>query len=281
MRIPVASGSRPLVAALAVASALATAPAPARAQTDFYNTDLNRPVLIEDAYPTERYAFELKLAPVTLERERGGVYNWAVEPELAYGILPRTHVEVGFPISFRDAGGGSGLDDAGLAGIDLSVLHNLNAETSALPAFGIRGDLLLPVGRFGPDRTYASVKGIATRTYRWARFHVNGQYTFGPDAADSDPAAQELGRWTAGVAVDRTFPLKSMLLTADVFARQPLGGDDLQWNAGAGIRYQLSPRLAIDGGLGKRLTGADHSWFVTFGTAYAFSVRSLIPTAGR
>jgi len=39
-------------------------PEVARGQTDYYNLDTNRPVLIEDAYPTERFAFELQLAPV-------------------------------------------------------------------------------------------------------------------------------------------------------------------------------------------------------------------------
>lgn len=34
------------------------------AQTDYYNTDAGRPVQVEDAYATERYAFEMKLAPV-------------------------------------------------------------------------------------------------------------------------------------------------------------------------------------------------------------------------
>ncbi|MEO5902894.1 MAG: hypothetical protein ABIQ55_02665, partial [Gemmatimonadaceae bacterium] len=40
------------------------------AQTDYYNTDTGRPIQIEDAYATERYAFEMKLAPVRLERTR-------------------------------------------------------------------------------------------------------------------------------------------------------------------------------------------------------------------
>ncbi|CAN5345579.1 hypothetical protein BH20GEM2_BH20GEM2_15820 [soil metagenome] len=262
------------------------------AQTDYYNLDAGRPVLIEDAYPTERYAFELQLAPLRLERESGGVYHWGVEPEIAYGILPRTQVEVGVPVVFRDVGGDGEL---GVAGIDLSVLHNLNVETSGLPAFGIAADVLLPVGEFAPARVYPSLKGIVTRTVGFARFHVNGQVTFGPDAdplrdvqplpaaddiavaAPEDPHLEEVSRWLAGVAVDRTLPLKSMLLIADVYARQPIVADeDVEWNAGAGVRYQLSPRLAIDGGVGRRLTG-DPGWFVTFGTAYAFAIRALMP----
>ncbi|MFN2399810.1 MAG: hypothetical protein ABR543_14415, partial [Gemmatimonadaceae bacterium] len=149
---------------------------PALAQTDYYNTDAGRPVRIEDAFPTERYAFELQLAPVRLERSSGGVYNWGLEPEIAYGILPRTHIEIGFPLAYTDLG--SDRRRSGLAGIDISALYNLNVETRTLPALGIVGQVLAPVGELAPDKTYSSVKGIATRTFKWARFHVNGRYTF-------------------------------------------------------------------------------------------------------
>jgi hypothetical protein len=86
----------------------------------------------------------------------------------------------------------------------------------------------------------------------------------------------------AGVAVDRTFPLRSMLLIADLYARQPIHeAADLEWNTGAGVRYQLSPYFAVDGGIGKQLTGRDQGWFVTFGLARAFAIRSLIPVPFR
>ena len=88
------------------------------AQTDYYNTDRGRPVQIEDAYVTERYAFELKLAPVKLERERGGVYNWGVEPEIAYGIFPRTQIEIGLPLVYREAGPQR---TSGIAGLEFSI----------------------------------------------------------------------------------------------------------------------------------------------------------------
>lgn len=250
---------------------------PAAGQTDYYNTDRGRPVRIEDAYPTERYAFELQLAPLTLEREAGGVYNWGVEPEIAYGIFPRTHLEVGFPLVFQDAGGRS-VGEGALAGIDVSLLHNLNVETRTLPALGIAADVVLPVGGAAPARVYPSLTGIATRTYGWARFHVNGQVTFGaePDAGD-EAGAEEISRWLAGLAVDRAFPLRSTLVTAELYAREPLAGEgEAEWNAAAGIRYQVSPVLALDAGVGRRLTG-EPGWFLTFGSAYAFGIRSLIP----
>ncbi len=254
------------------------APEPVSAQTDYYNTDKGRPIQVEDAYATERYAFELQLAPLRLERARGGIYRWSVEPELTYGILPRTHLEVGLPLAFMDVGAGQ--RRSGIAGVDISVLHNLNVETQTFPAFGLVGEVLIPAGSLGPDRTYASAKGIATRTYQWARFHVNAEYTFGTatSTASTSGAAAEVARWLVGMAVDRTYPLKSMLVAAEVYARQPIHpDDDIEWNAGGGVRYQLSPEFSLDAGVGRRLTGPEQSWTLTFGLARAFAVRALMP----
>jgi hypothetical protein len=76
-----------------------------------------------------------------------------------------------------------------------------------------------------------------------------------------------------GVAVDRTFPLRSLLVTAEVFAREPLRtGEEVEWNGGAGLRYQTSPRWAMDAGVGRRLSGSDQAWYVTVGAAYAFGL---------
>lgn len=262
----------PIRAAAAAVLALGAAAGPARAQTDYYNTDKGRPVQIEDAYPVERYAFELQLAPVRVEREGGGVYTWEIAPELAYGILPRTQLEVGFPIAFADVAG-----DGGLAGIEVAALYNLNVETRTLPALAVAAEVLLPVGGLAPDRAYTSLKGIATRTFSWARFHVNGQYTLGSGAAEGEHAG-EASRWMAGVAVDRTFPLRSLLVTADVLAEQPLvEGEELAWTAEAGLRYQTSPQLNVDLGVGRRFAGGDQGWFFTFGAAHAFALRSLLP----
>ena len=266
------TGRRQAARAAAAAALAAGLAAPAAAQTDYYNTDAGRPVRVEDAYPVERYAFELQLAPVRLERSDDGVYAWEVEPEVAYGILPGTHLEVGFPLAMVDAGTGARTE--GLAGIHVSALHNLNVETSGLPAFAVGAAVRLPVGKLAPDETRASVKGIATRTWSFMRVHLNGEYTVGSDAADEGEDAE----WMAGIAVDRVVPLRALLWTADVFVEQPLErNSDLRWTAEAGFRYQVSPQWNVDGGVGRVLAGGDEGWFATFGTAYAFAVRSLMP----
>lgn len=258
---------------------LLVAPYAASAQTDYYNTDAKRPVRIEDAYPVERYAFELQVAPLRLERSDEGGYHWEFEPELAYGLFPRTHLEIGLPLLVADGEGGG--SEFGVGGIAVSMLHNLNIETAGLPAFGVAAGVLVPVGRFAPDRAYPSLKAIATRTFGFARFHLNGQYTFGATPESLDEVG-EASRWMAGLAVDRTFPLRSALIIGDVYVEQPLHeGTDPVWTLEAGARYQLDPYFALDAGIGRRMTGDDRGWFVTFGAARAFAIRSLFPVPRR
>jgi hypothetical protein len=250
--------------------AMLAAAAPAAAQTDYYNTDAGRPLHVEDAYAVERRAVELQAAPLRVERSRTGMYAWGVEPELAVGVLPRTQFEVGLPLVLLDAGVGGWT--AGVAGLDVKLLHNLNAETR-IPALAVAAGVLAPVGRLAPEVTYASVKGIATRTLPWLRVHANAEYTFGdePDATNQAAIAGEaadLARWTAGVAVDRVFPLKAFLVGAELFVQQPIAAhDDPVWNVAAGTRVQLTPRVAIDVGGGTRMGGHDAGWFATTGGA--------------
>jgi hypothetical protein len=267
--------------ALLGAAALLLAAPRLGAQTDYYNTDAGRPLQVEDYLALERYGLELQAAPLRVERARGGTYSWGVEPELAYGIFPRTHLEIGLPLAYVDAGVGG--HASGLAGVDVSLFHQLNVET-AVPGLALVADALLPAGGLGPDGTYASVKGIATRTMSWARVHANAQYTFGsrPPADAADAGAVELSRWLAGLAVDRTFPLRSLLVGGELTAREPLRlGEDTELASTVGVRYQVSPRWNVDGGIGRRLTGDAQGWYATFGTSYAFGLPFLIPAARR
>jgi hypothetical protein len=248
---------------------VAALPSSVRAQTDYYNTDRGRPLRVEDAYPVERRAFEIQAAPLRIERLAQGAYSWGFEPEIAYGIAPRTHIEAGLPLAFIDA---AGVRRSGISGVHLSVLHNLNVETS-IPALAIAASAALPVGSLASDETYFSVTGIATRTLSWARFHLNGEYTFGDEPDVGDDGIAEASRWSAGLSVDKTFPLRSLLLGAEIVAEQPLeDGEDTGLSAAIGTRYQLSPGWAVDAGLGKRLTGDERPWFITFGSAYAFGL---------
>lgn len=261
--------------ALAVALAL-SATGTLRAQTDFYNTSLGRPIRIEDAVPVEYRAVELNLAPVRLDFMSQDTRFWSLHPEATIGILPRTQLQLAIPLGYLDA---SGTSAQGVAGLDVSVLHALNMETS-IPALALAGDISLPVGPLGGSSTYGTVKGIVTRTLSWARFHGNAQLTVGPSASSDLATAsaandsRDLSRWLAGIAVDKTFAFHSLLITAESFAEQPINtGASVAWSAGAGLRYQLDPRWTMDAGIGRRFSGDDRAWYVTLGSAYSLGFR--------
>ena len=241
------------------------------AQTDYYNTGAGRPMRIEDALPVEFRAIELNFAPIRWERGPNATYRWSVEPEVGIGILPRTQLQFGVPLTMLDRRSTSA---RGVAGVEVAMMHTFNAETS-IPALALSADALLPVGSLGPESAYGTVKGIMTRTTRVLRIHANAQYTVGPTPrADIDEEVGiEASRWLAGIAVDKTLPLRSMLFSLEGFAEQPLvSSAPVEWNAGVGTRVQLAPRWALDAGVGRRLTGDDRTWYVTFGSAYAVGI---------
>ena|SRR5690348_5417004 len=248
---------------------------PLVAQTDYYNTSAGRPLRIEDAVPLEYRAIELDVAPLRFERSRG-TRQWSLHPETTIGILPRTQLQLSVPITYVDRPDNS---PRGVSGVEISALHALNAETS-VPALAIAADVLLPVGPLGGDVAYGTVKGLMTRTLRWARVHANAQYSAGPTVSGPNQAASrastgtDISRWLAGIAVDKTFPLHSLLVSAESFAERPIAsGAAVAWTAGTGVRYQLTPRWAMDGGFGRRFTGDARSWYVTLGSAYGLGLR--------
>lgn len=258
---------------------LVAMPFGAGAQTDYFNTDRGRPLHVQDAIPVERYAFELQAAPLRWSRAPGARVLWSVEPELAYGILPRTQLEIGLPV-FVAEGAGNGRTH-GVGAVHVSVLHALNVESLGWPALALNLAAAIPAGEFGPDAAYGAVGGIATRTTRLARVHVNVDAVIGPSTAGSGTGgAHDLERWSAGVALDRAMPLRSLLVAAEVVAGRPMDpADDLRWRAGAGIRWQLTPYWAVDAGIG-RAFGDEREWSLTFGAARAFGLVRL-PRARR
>lgn len=244
------------------------------AQTDFYNTSTGRPLRVEDAMPVEFRAIEIDVAPLRIDRFGGGTRHWSLHPETTIGILPRTQLQIGVPIAYIDAPATS---SRGVAGLEISMLHSLNAETS-VPALALAADVVLPVGPLGGEATFGSLKAILTRTLPWARVHANAQITAGPGTTGVEEASagdeRDLSRWLAGIAIDKTFPLHSLLVTAEAVAERPIGDEPpIAWSAGTGFRYQLTPRWAMDAGAGRRFTGNDRAWYMTLGSAYAFGVR--------
>lgn len=242
-----------------------------QAQIDYRNLDDERPLVSEDAYPIERYAFEL-LVPYRYEAEAGGGRVHASVLELGYGIASNTQVGVHVPFAVLDDAGET---KAGLAGIQPFALYNFNTEGRRLPALAVRGDVSLPTGSLGGQSTRFTLRAIATRSWGLTRLHLNAIRSFGPEEGLS--VAEPARRWSYSAALDRTILRHSVLLAAEVVASRAVRGAPLEVNAGAGLRWQWTPTTVLDFGLSRRLreTGPDPG--LTIGVSHAFALRGLMP----
>ncbi len=242
------------------------------AQIDYRNLDDDRPTLIEDAYPVERYAFEF-LAPWRFGRDRHGGSTHAFTPEIAYGILRNAQLGLKLPIAGASTPDGR---DWGVSGLRLSGMYNFNTESRVFPAVSIRSDATFPVGSLAGEGTRVSVKAIATRSWGRNRLHLNGAYTFGRDRRLG--AAEAAHKWWYGAAVDRTLYRQSVLLIGEVYALRSISADPIQVNASVGLRYQVTPYLVFDTGIARRLRkAAGPDYEVTAGFSRAFAIPGLMP----
>ena len=249
---------------------------PLSAQIDYRNLDDGRPVATEDAYPVERGAFELVL-PWSFERERGGPTTHSVVPELAYGLL--SNAQVGAKLALADVSAGD-VVFRGIPGASLFALYNFNTERPWLPALSLRGEVSLPVERFGEDPARFTLKGIATRSWGRTRAHLNGSWTFGDDHAATGLAGAD--RWAASAAVDRTLNRQSLLLIGEIGASQAARGAPTEVNAAAGLRWQWTPTMVVDLGVARRLrSGAGPDIALTAGFSHTFALPGLVPGARR
>jgi hypothetical protein len=263
-------------AATAAGLSLAFQVMPAAAQIDYRNLDDDRPVITEDAYPVERYAFEL-LAPYRFEAEVDGAELHTTVPEAAYGFARNAQVGLKLPLAAVNDGAST---DWGLAGLRLFGLYNFNTESRWLPALSLRGDASFAVGSLAGDGTRFAIKAIATRSWGCTRAHLNLSAGFGSE--DGLSVAEPLSRWSASLAVDRTFFRSSLLLIGEVATSQAIEGDPTSVNASLGGRWQWTPTLVLDAGITRRLrsdVGPDIAF--TVGLSHAFAIRALMPRGPR
>lgn len=251
--------------------------ASAAGQTDYRNLDDGRPVHTEDAYPVERYAFEL-ITVAALEHAADGLETTTFTPELEYGVVMNGQIGLAVPLALVRPLGTSGLGTLGLAGLRLHALYNFNTESPALPALALRADVALPVGALAGDVARVTVKAIATRSWGLTRAHANATWSFGSESglAQADAAP----RWSASLAMDRTLFRSSLLLVAEGLIGEAVHGAPTLATLAAGARWQWSPTVVLDLGLARRLTSTGPSVAITVGVSRAFAVRGLVP-AGR
>jgi hypothetical protein len=263
-------------AAVATGLLLFFLPLRASAQIDYRNLDDDRPVVTEDAYPVERYGFEL-IAPYRYEARVGGGRLHATVPEAAYGLVRNAQVGVKLPLAATQDGTGT---DWGLAGLRVFGLYNFNTETRWIPALSLRADASFPVGSLAGDGSRFALKAIATRSWGRMRAHLNVSRGFGSEDALS--VAEPLNRWSGSLAVDRTFFRSSILFIGEVGVSQAVQDAPTEVNVSVGGRWQWTPTLVLDAGAMRRLRsniGPDIG--LTVGLSHAFALRGLMPAGPR
>jgi hypothetical protein len=95
----------------------------------------------------------------------------------------------------------------------------------------------------------------------------SSQSSFPETRAASTATTVTHGHWLVGLAADKAFPLRSLLIVGDVFAEKFKGLQrPVDWTSELGLRRQALPWLVLDGAVGRHYRGTTLSTFVTFGT---------------
>jgi hypothetical protein len=170
------------VTAFSVIAIALMLPPKAHAQGEYRNLEAGRPTRISDATPTERGSLDLDLTSFRLERLSLGRYRLQYEPRIAYGAFPRGEISIRVPSFYRER---SVSPRGGIAGVGVGAEYQILMEGLHLPALALAGEAFIPTGP-NAIQTTVSVKGLITRTFSFARFHVNGSY--GNFAIRSAPA---------------------------------------------------------------------------------------------
>ncbi len=245
---------------------------PLAAQIDYRNLDDRRPVRTEDAYPIERFAFEL-VVPYEYENRLRGEHLHVVAPELSYGLLPNTQVGLELPLAALDEASGT---EWGFGGPRLFALYSFNTEGRTLPALALRTDVALPFGDLGADDAQLTLQGIATRSWGLTRLHLNAAATLGRQAGR--PMVDAEPRWALSLAADRTLLRQSLLAVGEVEILEETSDAPTEIAAAFGVRYQLTPTLVLDAGVRRRLSAdAGPDLGLTFGLSHAFALAGLLP----
>jgi hypothetical protein len=269
-------------------------------QTQYFNLEAGRPTRVDDAVPTERYALDVELAPVRIERLDGGSYRWRAEPKLSFGALPFTEFELRVPYSGVRSRDRSGVREHGVASMALGMLHALNLETTHIPALALAAEAQLPVGTLAAPRATYSVKVLATKSRPAGRVHLNlagGTYSVRVPSTDACAAGSPTSFGCGGFIPDvpcSVAPVASLVSSdasransvcnAGAAARQPLVSTPRthgpRWLAGVGVDHAcpLSSSLLTADFIAERFQGFQSKTDMTVeaGTRWQWSPRLVL-----
>lgn len=228
------------------------------AQTGYYNLDSGRPSRVEDAIPTELREIELQFLPFRAERLGDGTERYRLEPKVAYGILPRTEVEVRVPV--MDVRSPNTPEVLGVASVAVGALYAFNIETGQIPALAVAAELVAPAGSLSAPNASYSLKALLTRTLHFARVHLNvGGGTWSARVPTSNATTGTLCGNAPGVP-PCMIPDVPCDIVPSAFAAQP---DAPSFSCAAGATTAFAAVTGTPPTTGAHWTaglGLDHTW---------------------
>jgi outer membrane putative beta-barrel porin/alpha-amylase len=217
---------------------------------DHKNLDEGRPLRLDDAYAisTGEIAVEAG-AGFTLQRRRS--HRGFFPIEVLYGAFPNFQIGLGTLLSTDPRE----VDERPKSGdVRFNALYNFNQETLGLPAFGVKLGLEAPTGI--DSRGFAvELKGIVTKSFERLSIHFNGGYEFFTDSRREERDGQY------SLVLGASYPVGAPKFTratliADVFSEQSVHrGEPNVVGTELGLRYQLTPRIVWDVGVGTEFAG--------------------------
>jgi hypothetical protein len=141
----------------------------ARAQASYRNLDAGSPVRVEDASVTERYALDLDFLNLRYDELSDLRTRVQYEPEVSYGILPRTEAWVRVPFFYRER---TATPRGGVAGFGVGAMYQLTLETLHIPALALATEVFRPTGPNALPASY-SLRSLLTRSFAPGRIHLN------------------------------------------------------------------------------------------------------------
>jgi|SRR5689334_19345311 len=139
------------------------------AQSSYRNLDGGHPVRVEDAIVTERYALDVDLFNLRYDELSDLRTRLLWEPELSYGIFPRTEMWLRLPVFYRER---SSVPRGGVAGIGAGAMYQFNLESQLIPAAAISTEFFKPAGPNALPMSY-SLRALLTRSFAPGRVHLN------------------------------------------------------------------------------------------------------------
>jgi Putative MetA-pathway of phenol degradation len=234
---------------------------------DHTNLDEGRPLRLEDAYALAEGEIAIEGGGGFTLQRRGA--NRGVFPaEVLYGAYPNLQVGVGTTLSTdpRD------IDDRPKFGdLQVSALYSFNQETISLPALALKIGVDTPTG-VGARGYGVELKGIITKSIERLSLHLDAGYEF----LTSTSRDERDGRYK--LALGASYPIGApqftrATLVGDVFAEQSTRrGESTFVGVEVGVRYQLTPRMVWDVGIGTEFAGPAHrsDLFLTTGLSFGF-----------